>query len=186
VPFSKLGIVYEDSPEGRTFAAYDAVQRVANERGFEVVKCQAPFNNVSLEEAEATLVRCYEELAPKVDAVYITVHRGVSPRTLPKLLKPLYDAKVPTFSMLGSSEVQQGALMSIAQADFKYVGQFHADVIARILNGAKAREIDQRWQDPPKIALNLKVAEIIGYAPPVDIMMAADEIYEDIASKEGK
>jgi len=180
VPFQKLGVVYEDSPEGRTYAAMDAVEKVAGELGFEVVTCEAPFTNVSQEEVEQGVIDCYTKLAPQVDAAYITVHRGVNPETLPKLLAPLYDKKVPTFSMLGSSEVQQGALMSIAQAGFRYVGQFHADVIARILNGAKARSLNQRWQDPPKIALNIKVAEIIGYDPPVDILMAADEIYEDI------
>lgn len=184
VPFQKLGIVYEDSPEGHTYAAVDAVREVAAERGFELVECHAPFNDVTQEQANQAIINCYKEIAPKVDAAYITVHRGVNPETLPQLLDPLYKAKVPTFSMLGTSEVQQGALMSIAQAGFRYVGQFHADVIARILNGAKARALSQEWQDPPKIALNLKVAEIIGYDPPVDIMMAADEIFEDIKKPE--
>lgn len=55
----------------------------------------------------------------------------------------------------------------------------------KVLNGAKPRDIDQKWQDPPKIAINLKVAEIIGYDPPVDIMMAADEIYEQILDPAG-
>lgn len=180
VPFQKLGLVYEDSPEGRTFAAYDAVKGVAQDRGFEIVECHAPFSNVSQQEAEEAVVRCYTEIASGIDASYITVHRGVNPKSLPKLLAPLYENQVPTFSMLGSSEVQLGVLMSIAQAGFRYVGQFHADVIARILNGAKPGELSQLWQDPPKIAINLKVAEIIGYDPPVDILMASDEIYENI------
>ena len=180
VPFQKLGIVYEDSPEGRTFAAYDAIKKVSEERGFEIVECHAPFNNVSLQEAQDGVVKCYEEIAPKVDTTYITVHRGVNEDSLPKLLAPLYANQIPSFSMLGADEVRHGVLMSIAQAGFRYVGQFHADVIAKILNGAKARELSQRWQDPPKIAINLKVAEIIGYDPPVDILMASDEIYEDI------
>lgn len=184
VPFQKLGLVYEDSPEGRTFAAYDAVKEVAQDRGFEIVECHAPFSNVSQQEAEEAVVQCYKDIASKIDASYITVHRGVNPKSLPKLLAPLYESQAPTFSMLGSSEVQLGVLMSIAQAGFRYVGQFHADVIARILNGAKPGELSQLWQDPPKIAINLKVAEIIGYDPPVDILMASDEIYETIREPE--
>ncbi len=186
VGFKRLGVVYEDSPEGRTFAAMDAVERVAKERGFQVVACNAPFSNISIQEAEKGVIKCYEQIAPKVDAVYITVHRGVSNKTLPSLLAPLYKHKVPTFSMLGSNEVRHGALMSIAQAGFKFVGQFHAETIARIFNGAKPRALDQKWQDPPKIAINLKVAEIIGYDPPVDIMMASDEIYERIEKPEAQ
>lgn len=180
VGFQRLGVVYEDSAEGRTFAALPEIKKVAEERGFEVVECHAPFNNVSLKEAEAAVVKCYKEIAPKVDAVYLTVHRGANPKNLPNILQNLYEHKVPSFSMLGSNEVRLGALMSIAQAGFKYVGQFHADTMAKILNGAKPRDLNQKWQDPPKIAINLSVAELIGYDPPVDIMMASDEIYEQI------
>lgn len=185
IGFKKLGVVYEDSVEGRTFAGIDSVEKVARERGFELVFCKAPFNNVSQQEAEQGVAKCYAELAPKIDAAYITVHRGVTPQNFRTILGPLYKQKIPTFSMLGANEVKLGALMSIAQAGFKYVGLFHAEVLAKVLNGAKPRDIDQKWQDPPKIAINLKVAEIIGYDPPVDIMMAADEIYEQILDPAG-
>ncbi len=38
--------------------------------------------------------------------------------------------------------------------------------------------------NPPKIAINLKTAEIIGYDPPVDVLGAADEIYQEIEKPE--
>ncbi len=181
VGFKRLGIVYEDSVEGRTFAALDDINTVAKERDFEVISCNAPFNDVSLQQSEDAVVQCFKEIAPKVDAVYITEHRGVTLNSLPRLLEPLYEQKLPTFSMPGSKLVKYGVLMSIAQANFKYTGRFAAEVIAKIFNGAKPRELTQIWQAPPKIAMNLKVAEIIGFDPPVDIMMASDEIYETIA-----
>jgi len=80
--------------------------------------------------------------------------------------------------MAGSQEVEQGILLSLARADVSYVGLFHAETIARILNGAKPRQLSQLWVDPPKIALNLGTARIIGFDPPVDILLAADEVYE--------
>jgi len=46
--------------------------------------------------------------------------------------------------------------------------------------GAKPGELAQLFEEPPKIALNLKTAEMIGFDPPVDIMLAADEIFQDI------
>jgi hypothetical protein len=52
--------------------------------------------------------------------------------------------------------------------------------MAKIFNGAKPRDIGQLFEDPPKIAINLKTAELIGYDPPVDVLSAADEIFEDI------
>ncbi len=181
IGFHRLGIVYEDSVEGATFAALKPVNAIAKERGFSVVSCNAPFNNVSLQEAEDLVVQCYKEIAPKVDAVYITEHRGVTINNLPNVLAPLYEQHLPTFSMLGSKQVKHGVLMSIAQATYEYEGRFYAEVMAKIFNGATPRDINQFWQAPQKIAMNLKVAEMIGYDPPVDIMMASDEIYETIA-----
>jgi ABC-type uncharacterized transport system substrate-binding protein len=68
--------------------------------------------------------------------------------------------------------------MSLAQADYSYVGLFYAETIARIFNGARPRQLNQVWIDPAKIALNLETARIIGFDPPVDILLAADEVYE--------
>src|SRR5690606_24119729 len=51
VPFSTLGVVYENSPEGRTFAAVAAIEEVASDIGFSVKACHAPFNNVSPQQA---------------------------------------------------------------------------------------------------------------------------------------
>jgi ABC-type uncharacterized transport system substrate-binding protein len=180
IGFKKLGIVYEDSAEGKTFGGVSSVEKVAKERGFEVVSCFAPFNDVSAEQATDGVLACYNDLASKVDAIYVTVHRGITLHSLPKLMAPLYAKQIPSFSMLGSNEVRHGVLMSIAQAEFKYVGQFHAEVIARIFNGAKPRQLKQAWSDPLKIAINLETARRISYDPPVDVLAASDEIYESI------
>ncbi len=181
--FKKLGIVYEDSREGRTFAGVDAAEEVAKARGFELVRCFTPFNGVSKEEAQLGVARCYEEISRSADAVYVTVHRGVTLDNMPNVLGPLIERKIPSFSMLGSNEVKHGVLMSVAQGNFSYVGKFHAETIARILNGAKPRDLEQRWTTPAKIAINLETARRIGFKPPVDLMLAGDEVYDDIAGE---
>ncbi|WP_221930941.1 ABC transporter substrate-binding protein [Telmatospirillum sp. J64-1] len=183
IGFTRLGVVYEDSAEGRTFAAIDAIENTAAERGFEIVRCLAPFNDVTLQEAEARVIACYEELSRSADAVYLTVHRGLNDNSLPHAIEPLIAAEVPSFSMLGETEVRQGVLMSVAQGNYIYVGQFHAETIGRIFNGAKPRDLSQTWLAPAKIALNLKTAELIGYDPPVDILMASDEIFQTISTR---
>ena len=180
IHFRRLGIVFEDTPEGRTYAAVDAIERTAAARGFEVVKCTAPFSGVPQEEAENKVVACYENIAATANAVYLTTHRGLNARSLPRVVAGLIAAQRPSFSMAGESEVKHGVLFSLAQASYSYAGYFHATVIARILNGAKPRALSQVWLAPAKIALNLKTAELIGYDPPVDILLACDEIYPTI------
>jgi ABC-type uncharacterized transport system substrate-binding protein len=178
IGFTRLGIVYEtDTVEGKAYAAISDVQKVAKERHFEIVSCHAPFSNVTKEEAFQAVLQCHRELAPKIDAFYLTVHRGIDLHRMSELLAPFNEYKVPTFSQNGSQEVQQGVLLSIARAGFKYIARFHAQTIAKIFNGAKPRDLDQVFQDPPRIAINTQTARTIGYDPPVEILNMADEVY---------
>ncbi|HUH59402.1 MAG TPA: ABC transporter substrate binding protein [Candidimonas sp.] len=179
VPFKTLGIVYEDSHEGRTYAAVPAVEQVGRELGFTVEHCHAVSSSVSTEAATRNALACYEKLAnAHVGGVYVTTHRGVTKDSIGTIAASLAHAKVPSFSMAGSRDVREGILLSLAQADLSYVGLFHAETIARVFHGAKPRQLSQLWIDPPKIALNLATARRIGFDPPVDILLAADEVYE--------
>jgi ABC-type uncharacterized transport system substrate-binding protein len=179
VGFQKLGIAYINTVSGRSYASLSDIEKVAKEEGFEVVRCFLPDKVEGQELIDRTVV-CHKELASKVDAFYVTIQTGVTPKSIPLLMEPLNKNKIPTFSQGGSHEVRYGVLMSIAQAGYKYVSQFHAETIAKILNGSKPRALDQVFEDPPKIAINLAVAETIGYDPPVDILGAADEIYQEV------
>ncbi|MFZ1984121.1 MAG: ABC transporter substrate binding protein, partial [Desulfatitalea sp.] len=179
--FTRLGIVYEtDTVDGQTYAAIDAVRRVAEERKFQIVPCHAPFSNVTQEEAYQAVLKCHRELASKVDAFYLAVHRGIDLQHMPELLAPFLEHKVPVFSQSGSPEVKHGALLCIAQAGFKYAAEFHAQTIAKVFNGARPRDLDQLYMDPARIAINTRTANIIGYDPPDEIFNMVDEIYTEI------
>ncbi|GHU35972.1 hypothetical protein AGMMS50256_31930 [Betaproteobacteria bacterium] len=175
IPFTRLGMVYEDTLEGRAYAGLDDVRELAKQWGFEVLTCEAPFAVIG--EIEKKIMACYEKLAREADAIYVTEHRAEE-EVIAKIAEILRRAKIPSFSMQGAEEVKAGILMSMAQADFSYIGMFHAETIARIFNGAKPRQLTQIWADPEKIVLNFKTTRIIGFNPPVDILLAADEVYE--------
>ena len=49
----------------------------------------------------------------------------------------------------------------------------------QIFNGAKPRDLEQVFQDPKAIAINLETAQKIEYDPSFDILAAADEIFEE-------
>lgn len=180
VGYRRLGVVYENTPEGRTYAAIADVEKVAAEIGFEVISCFSINQTPDLKLANSSVVECHEFLAPKVDAVYITNQTGVNDANMPAMMEPLLKRRIPTFSQPGSRLVNLGALMSIAQAGFKYVGEFHASAAGKIFNGAKPGDLPQIFEDPPKISLNLETAKYIGYNPPVEILVAADEIFRKI------
>ena len=112
----------------------------------------------------------------------MTVQGGVNARSIPKLVEFTSAKGIPTFSQSGSEEVRFGFLVSISQAGFRYVGEFHAETIARVFNGAHPNQLDQLFEEPPKIAINLKTAELIGFNPPVVLLGAADEVYRSFVN----
>jgi ABC-type uncharacterized transport system substrate-binding protein len=184
VGFKKLGVAYEDSVYGRTYAAIDLVEKVARERNFEIVHCFTESDIADQERAGQTVIDCFYKLAGKVDAIYVTYQGGVNPKTIPHLVKIANDSRIPTFSQSGVDGVKSGFLMSVSRARFKSVGMFEAAIMAKIFNGAKARDLEQLFQEAPNIALNLKTAEIIGLYLYADVLAAADEIFREIVVPE--
>lgn len=180
IQFRKLGIAYENTVTGRSYGAIDKVEDVAKEVGFEIVRCYARSDVPDVKIAEEEIKKCFHQLAKKVDAIYVTIHGGVSLRNIPELVKIANSHRIPTFSQSGSQEAKWGMLMSISQAGYKYVGRYYAETIAKILNSAEPRQLDQVFEDPPKIAINLETAQAIGFDPPVDVLGAADEIFTEI------
>lgn len=179
--FKRLGIAYEDSKAGRTYAAVEDVERIAKERSFEIIRCYSVSDVPDATLAFKSLLKCHQDLAPRIDAMYLTIQNGNELKNLPLLLAPFFQHKIPTFAMRSSEEVKGGALMSLATASTDYLGLFEAAVIASIFNGAKARSLAQVIDDPTtKAAINLAVAKKIGYDPPDWVLQMADEVYTEI------
>lgn len=180
--FKTLGLVYENSDNNRILSAIPDVEEVARQRGIElrrVFVSRPPSETAPKEQYYADLTVAFTELAPQVDAMYLTL--GVWERQrLPELLAPFYAAQVPVFAQLGSEEVESGALLSLARPGFAGIGAFGAQSIGRIFSGVRPRELPQVFMDPPTIAWNVAVADMIGLRLPFEALLAADEIYDRI------
>jgi ABC-type uncharacterized transport system substrate-binding protein len=181
VGFKKLGVAYEDTVAGRSYAAVDAIEKVAADKGFEVIRCFTQSDISDQKMINKSVINCFEKLVTQVDAIYVTVQGGVNAKTIPKLVQLTHENKIPTFSQLGSTEVKQGFLLSIARkGGFKSAGRYFAALFAQIFNGARPRELSQVFEEDQNFAINLKTAEIIGFYLYADIIAAADEIYRQI------
>ncbi len=179
--FKRMGIAYENTRAGRSYAALADIQQAAAEKGFDVVHCHYVSDTPDLQVRFQTLMACHKNLARTIDAMFITTG-GVPLDRFPEVLAPFFEEKIPTYSQSGSEEVRRGCLMSMAQADFRPVGRFYARSIARILNGVMPRRLPQVFSEPLKLALNLKTAALIGWQPPFEVLELADEIYHHLPS----
>lgn len=184
VGFEKLGVVLEDSPNGRIYANLNDLQTVGSERGFEVVTCFAPETNITEAEALRNVSECYASLAQQVEALWIGVHVGENTKFMPDLLTPLYENQVATWAQVGSDAVRRGVLLSIARADFRAAGVWYARIAVQVFNGAKPRDLSQIYEQPNRIVLNRAAAELTGFELPPGLVEAADQVFDTIAGGE--
>lgn len=183
IGFKKLGVAYEDSFYGRTYAAIEPIEKVAAERGFEVVKCYTQSDIADQQVAGESVKNCFQQLVKQADAIYVTMQGGVNDNTIAELVQIANENHTPTFSQFGSEEVKAGFLLSISRAGgFRPVGTFLAATMGKIFNGAQPRRLSQVFEDAPNIAINLKTAERIGLYLYADVLAAADEIFREIES----
>ncbi len=184
--FKTLGVAYENSDAGRSYAAMDTVEKAAKENGFQIVSCytqsDVPDENIAINSVK----QCFEELGKKkVDAIYVSMQRGVSAKSIPELAQIAISNKIPTFSQSGSDSVKSGFLMSLAMAaGFKASGTFYAETMTKIFNGAKPGQLDQVLEAPQKIAINEKTAELIQFEMPMEFIEVVDEVYREITLPE--
>jgi len=183
IEFKKLGIVFEDTPDGRVYASLDDVLKVSIQADFDVVTCIASDTNLSEEDSMKGVLKCHEELATKVDAVYIGAHRGTNSKWMPNVLKPLFDHNIPTFAQEGPDQVERGVLLSIARVETEDMGLFYAETIAKIFNGISPRNINQVFEQSKRIVINMETARRIGLEIPQSIIDTADYVFEEIMSK---
>jgi ABC-type uncharacterized transport system substrate-binding protein len=179
--FKKMGVVYEDSPNGKAFAAVDDIEAVAKEKRFEIVRKLVP-GTKGIDDQDRyfkDLLQAHTELAAEVDGFYYAVSPapGIRQEQLYAVLQPFYEKRIPVFAQLGDEDVSRGALLSLARADFFGMGQFGAEQLAKLLNGASADTLPQLYSDTPTIALNFQVAKQIGYKPPFEILLVSDKVF---------
>ncbi len=182
VGFKILGMVYENTDSGRTYAAIDTVYKVAKDRDFDVVTCRVTAGVDDIRVYESDFIECFRKLVKSVDALYVTRHAGVNPGTVPTLARIAIDHRIPTFSQAGAEEVAMGFLMSLSTAEPLAVGRFHAAAIARIFNGARPRELEMTFDTPKKIAINLETAEKIGVDVTEALFRRASRAFDRIES----
>ena len=180
--FKKLGVVYADTPTGRTYAALDMLKKLSKELGFSLVTySKVPENQ---EDAAEEIVKGIREIAPGIDAYYMTICIGFELSNVPEVMEILNRHKIPCMSMYGADYVKAGALMTIADSRYQQRARFTVAKLIRILEGEKPRDLPIVFAPGPRLAVNLAAARKIGWDPSIDILASADHVYNEIRSLE--
>lgn len=185
IGFKRLGIAFENTKVGRSYAAVDTIYAMAKEKGFQVVPCYTKSDIPSEEDASKSLVECFKFLADKVDSFYVTEQGGLDLSTHEKIISIANSQRIPAFSQYGQDEVRLGYMLS-ASRSFGLIkeGRFLANAAVNIFKGKKPRDLNQVFEDHPDIYLNMKTAEIIGFHLNAYLLAAADKLYWRIENQE--
>ena len=180
--FKRLGIIIDDEESNHAGQAVPVIRDVARDLGFALNTCQKDVISADAKVAHEAFAQCCLELAENSDAVYLPYGMGADLNNLYSQLKPLIDAKIPTFSQTGALEVENGVLLSLADIELIESGRFEANVVEEIVHGKKPEEISQYYFAPLNLALNLHTAKLIEWKPDFDVLIAVDRVYQSIDS----
>lgn len=177
VGFNRLGIAFEDTPDGRIYSALSEVYQVAGERGFAVTTCEVDDTTPDIQKSDAKCLECFKKLADTTDGVYVTALTCVDRQTT-AIADIFIRSNKPSFSLTGSKFVEKGMMLSISNdSGYAALGKYNATKFGKILNGTKPGSLSQLFQDPLDIAINLKTAKQIGFQVPESIRRIATETY---------
>lgn len=177
LPFTKLGIMYHNSPEGRSYSNVNEAREVARDRGFTLVE----YPGLDREESAQSCAEGVTNLIDRgVDAFYISALNCFdwSKGNPQQILDVLHGKGIRTFARDGSVQVGHGALMGLSTLDYTPLGDYYAERIGRLL-GLVAESIPlDEYQYKPKIALNMDTASSLKLDIPLVLLITADEIFD--------
>jgi outer membrane protein len=115
-----------------------------------------------------------------VDAVYVTPLR-VGDAQIRELAQGLNARKLPTFSVLGRSELDAGMLMTTggAERDNERLARRVVLMIQRIAAGEDAAGFEVGFPTSQRLAINMATARAIGFSPRWQFLADAEQLFVD-------
>jgi outer membrane protein TolC/ABC-type uncharacterized transport system substrate-binding protein len=114
------------------------------------------------------------------DAVYVTPLR-FDENQVGELAAGLVARKLPTFSVVGRSEVLAGMLMTTggAERDTERLARRVAIMIQRIASGENAATFDVSFPTSQRLAINMRTARDIGFSPRWQFLADSEQLDAD-------
>lgn len=179
--FKRLGVVYTDSEDGKTYVAYDDIMKLSEEKNFEVLTCTYNGYEKDINKLVEDGKRCVDELSSKCDAMYFGDQAFMKYNYLPYVIQSTIDNKIPTWSHHGLEHVRRGILMSKAhEYEFKKKGVWQANILYNIIHGATPYKIKSIWKDKTELVINIEVAKKIGFNIPESLLNVSHKVFTEI------
>ena len=125
-------------------------------------------------------------IPPDIEAVMVTPLLNYTDQEIAKLYDGLIERNLPSFSMIGRREVEQGALIGLTPVlDITRQARRVALAVQSILLGEDPGNLPVEFKEQEKLAINMSTARAINFYPNWRVMTDADLI-QDISEDTGR
>jgi outer membrane protein len=137
---------------------------------------------ISMVHAGDDIAEVLARIPADVDAVYVTPLR-FSEQQSRELARGLIARKLPTFSVLGRSEVEAGLLMTTggAERDTDRLARRVVLLIQRIAGGEDPAGFEVSFPTSQRLVINMHTAKAIGFSPRWQFLADAEQIQAESA-----
>ena len=183
VGFESLGMIYlKGSPSHE--GTIKQVKETAKISGFDFIYKGFPLRDnqgkkYPLEIIRKNIKEALDYVVPKVDVFYVQ---------LSKTFNVNFDLFFENFKANGTTStgdpvyIKKGLVMGIGRNKEQF-GKQCAEYVVKILNGTNPASLPMDMGKSFSISLNTEAATIVGYNPSIDILSAADDIYNEMYVK---
>ncbi len=134
---------------------------------------------VHILEVEESIEAVLKNIPAETEAVYVSPVLHLKDSEYDHLIKTLKVRKLPSFSLLGTADVQRGFYTTNRPDIFPRVARRIALNTQRILIGDDPEEIPVRFDPGAQITINMQTAREINAYPKVDVLTEAELINQD-------
>lgn len=174
--FSNIGSVYGDE----IVCALPDYRSVAEQNDFRITEYKLVREDFADENEYYTqLESIYRKMVSedKVDAYILNTDVIPSVEKAAEMMKIFYDAGIPVVTQVGSAYVKgDAALLIVDPRDAVGTGPFVSNIIGSVFNGSKPGDLEQEYASSPFLTLNLDVADVIGFKPSFEMLIACEKI----------
>ncbi|MEB4591306.1 ABC transporter substrate-binding protein [Candidatus Thiothrix sp. Deng01] len=178
--FKRIGIIYENTADGRKAAGYELLQGLAKRKQTEIVGCTVAFSALNKRETEQAMIDCYGRLSLKVDAMLIPPYYSIDAKLLQRLNQSLAFFKIPSISLDEHNTDPNICLVLGKRSDIDVQGKGGTQAYNGLLNGLKVHEFAERMKNLPEVSVNLVNLQRYGLSDtPILLLSPNAFIYPD-------
>jgi len=131
-----------------------------------------------------SLKNTLSQIPDNADAVYLPPLARFSNQDLQEFANGLIHKKLPSFSLLGRTELELGFMATLngRKMDSLRFSRRIALMVQSILLGTDPARLKVDLDHQPKLAINMKTAKAIGYSPKWKVLETSELLFKDTSS----